>query len=130
MIRKSSIEAHMSAEAFYLQLSKSTSLWTKHAAALLTEGEISERTAENPEAALRLQKLLRGSPEIRTDLEAVLYECFSGLAHSMLASIDGASQMADTAKIHLVDSDGEPISDALHEEFMAFLVANGKLDRP
>jgi hypothetical protein len=61
------------------------------------------------------------SPERREQFERLVQHLLRGLAHSVLATIDGASASAEVGRVHLTGPDGRSLGEGLHEQFEGFL---------
>lgn len=74
----------------------------------------------------RLGRLLEAEG-LRIDLDALIKECVMVLAHSFLATIDGASASAEIERVHLTTADGEELAESLHETFVDYLYTTGRM---
>ena len=54
----------------------------------------------------------------RKTREAAIRPVLEGLTHSFLVILDGGTKLAETERIHLVDSKGKSLGEGLHELFV------------
>lgn len=77
--------------------------------------------------ALRVLRRALASPEQQQALESVVNELLRVLTHSILVTIDGGTEYAETyGTPQLVHGDGEPFGEALHELFIDHLFDTGR----
>ena len=57
----------------------------------------------------------------------VLNETLRGFADSFLLILDGATQMAEHTRIHLIDGEGKSLGEALNEGFAEYLFKTGRM---
>lgn len=114
-------------EAFYGDLARHLQMWRDDLVRAIADPE-SASWAETRPAVERLHEKRFSKAELE-DLSAVLDECFRGILHSTLVTIDGGTVASEVGALALVDADtGEPITrGALHEEFVDFLSSRGLL---
>lgn len=108
-------------EAFFEDLARHLQSWRDDLVKAL-EDPSSAAWAETQPAIERLSQRAFSRAELE-DLRSVLNECFRGLLHSTLVTIDGGTVASEVGGLALVDADtNEPVtSGALHEEFVEFL---------
>jgi hypothetical protein len=77
--------------------------------------------------ALRVLRCALASSEQQQAFESVVNELLRVLTHSILVTIDGGTEYAETyGTPQLVHGDGEPFGEALHELFVEHLFDTGR----
>ena len=112
---------------FFEDLSRELDFWVNRTAEVATQ-PTSELTGwRDYEAPFdRLQQVLQ-SPQDKAALRAVLLAGMSGLLHSVMATFDGATQLADEFTVTLITSSGEELGPGLHELLIEHLYETGRL---
>jgi hypothetical protein len=101
-------------EAAFLQdLVSSKNSWLEAARTAL-EGRTDLAWSECPDAWRTLASLLTAG-EQRASVLAAINELLSGLSHSFLATLDGATQLAETTLVEVRGDDAAPFKRFLHE---------------
>src|SRR5437870_3041717 len=86
--------------------------------------DVTVRSATNPAADLRWSSIERAfrilqqtlvTPEQRAAFRAVLAKALAGQLNSVMATLDGATQLADAYTVTLVTSDGAQLGPGLNE---------------
>lgn len=75
---------------------------------------------DDEEGFRQFADLVTGSQNV-DQLRALVRHLLEGCVHSLLATIDGASQSAEIGRIHLVGPDGSSLGEGLHELFTDYL---------
>jgi hypothetical protein len=107
-------------EAFFKDLSRLLVMWRDDLVSAITN-PATAGWAETEAAIRRLHTQCSGmNPE---DLRVVLNECFRGILHSTLVTIEGGSESNEVGTLQLIDAaTGQPLTTgALHEEFFEYL---------
>jgi hypothetical protein len=94
---------------------------------LLRADDVDPAWWEDPEAARRLGAALRDAG-VADDFERVVRETLRSCIHSVLATIDGATALAERFRLDLVDEEGMSLGDELHEGFIAHLFDTGRAE--
>ena len=90
--------------------------WSKLVSSSLCGETESDTWSNNPDSLNQLRAILKAKA-LREDVENVLRDALSGLAHSMLVTLDGGTKMADKIKVRLADQNGHYFCSYLHEIF-------------
>ena len=114
-----------SKEAFFQDLARHLQTWRDDLVKAVADPRYAV-WAETQPAIERLNRKSFSEAELE-DLRTVLDECFRGILHSVLVTIDGGTSMSNVGAMALVDADtNEPITvGALHEEFVEYLATRG-----
>jgi hypothetical protein len=111
--------------AFFEDLAGTIDRTTADVARALRNPESPQWEAQEELATLRTALT---SPEQRRALETVVNEALRVLTHSILVTLDGGTEYADTyGTPQVLDREGRPFGDALHELFVDHLVESGRL---
>lgn len=108
-------------EAFFEDLARHLQVWRDDLVKAITD-PAKANWAESQDAIDRLAQRGFSQADI-DDLRTLLDECFRGILHSTLVTIDGGTVMSEVGTVALVDADTNiPLTTgALHEEFVEFL---------
>jgi hypothetical protein len=114
-------------EAFFRDLARHLVLWRDSLVEAIAN-PASAGWSENGQAAERLHAKGFTEEELG-DLRRLSDECFRGILHSTLVTIDGGSALADVGNLALVNATtGEVLSEGgLHEEFAEYLAEHDLL---
>lgn len=72
--------------------------------------------------AFRLLQSKLSTPELADALRRALDEVLVTAYHSMLVTFDGGTQLAEHARIRIVDDKGKKFDEGLHELFIDYLL--------
>lgn len=114
-------------KAFFQDLARHMVLWRDSLVEAIADPTAAE-WSENRHAAERLHA--KGfSEEDLANLRSLSDECFRGVLHSTLVTIDGGTELAEVGNLALINArTGEDLSaDGLHEEFAEYLAEHGLL---
>lgn len=113
-------------EAFFQDLAARLTTWRDDLVAAVKDPSTAVWAESQPAIARLHGKLSESDIE---DLRVVLDECFRGLLHSTLVTIDGGSDASTFGNLQLIDAaTGQTLTDgALHEDFVEYLAAHDML---
>jgi hypothetical protein len=113
-------------EAFFKDLAHHLVMWRDDLVAAIKDP--STATWADSQSVLERLNLQCGGIDAE-DLRAVLNECFRGILHSTLVTLDGGSDVSETGTLQLIDADTQqPLTaGALHEEFFQYLAEHDML---
>jgi|GEM_PF-1181349 len=107
-------------EEFFEDMANAIDSWTDAATKAVTE-QISGLTwGANKDSFKHIRQVLLSHDVPKEVVEEMFSECFQGLAHSFLCTLDGATALSDTGRIYVVDEDGNELGDGLHGDFAEY----------
>jgi hypothetical protein len=113
------VEDRAAREALLRDVANAVIYWTEHGVQQTCGTEVlPEWLDPQLTSALKALRSLPGLGEHADAMAAMLSGCLSGLAHSMLVTLDGGSANCPTLDLHTPD--GKSLGDALHEEWPDF----------
>lgn len=112
---------------FFQDLAAALDVWSQASAESLRSDEADLLWIENKDSRIRIREALEQVGVESSDVHAVLNECFRGLLVSVLSIIDGATEMAEKGRVHLVNENGKSLGEGLHQEFVNYLFDTGRL---
>ena len=112
-------------EAFFKDLAHHVQIWRDDLVSAIADPASASKWAETAPSIQRLHEKITSRDDLE-NLRKVLDECFRGILHSTLVTIDGGTSSGEIGSLALVDADtNEPLtSGALHEEFADYLAAH------
>jgi hypothetical protein len=107
-------------DAVFRDIATSIRVWTDTALTEIAQKDQAPWWEDDQESWQDFSTAIDG-PERRAQFERLVEHLLRGLAHSLLATVDGASASAEVGRIHLTGPDGQSIGEGLHELFEGFL---------
>lgn len=114
-------------ELFFEDVAVAVETFVGSARELLTTESAAPIWIDNEDAYNRVRSALVSGGVRTADLEAVFEEILRGLSHSFFAILDGASHLAETGRVYLVDERGNHLGEGLHERYVSYLFDSGRL---
>ena len=108
-------------------ISAAADYWTGIGTDAITNTESDLRWVDDRQPFETLQKALGGSDAHSAAVRKALFECLVGFSNSVMAVFDGATELAESGRIYLVDSKGVRLKDGLGQDLMAHLKETGRL---
>lgn len=105
----------MSSEELLLkELAKLHEYWVQTATQALTDKTADLIAFENEEGIRKLQSMVneRGC---EAEVKQFIAQIAGGLIHSILAGFDGSGELKENSGVSLVDAQGQPLVEYLHE---------------
>jgi hypothetical protein len=84
---------------------------------------------EKESGFVRASRALAAGGLSSEELKGLIYRMLRAQAHSFLVMLDGGTALAEKGRVQLVDEQGQPLGDGLHEAFFDYLDDIGRLDR-
>lgn len=112
---------------FFHDLAAALDAWSQASTDALTTNKAGLQWIEGKDSCSRMREALEKAGVESSAVYAVLDECFRGLLVSVLSIIDGATEMAEKGRVHLVNEDDESLGEGLHQEFVNYLFDTGRL---
>ncbi|WP_157480949.1 MULTISPECIES: hypothetical protein [unclassified Lysobacter] len=106
---------------FFHDLAVVLDAWSQTSTDSLTADKADLLWMEEKDGCIRMREAFEKAGVESSAVRAVLNECFRGLLVSALSIIDGATEMVKKGRVHLVNEDGEPLGEGLHQEFVNYL---------
>ena len=115
-------------EEYFKDMAGILDIWTETSVNALTSENDDLMWTRNTKSFEKIRSILTENGIDKEDISNVLSECLSGISHSFLTILDGATSISnDGRKIFLVDKNGHMVGEGLHEEFMSYLLETGRL---
>jgi len=103
-----------SEESLLREFAKLHHYWVQTASQVLTDKTADLIAFENEEGIRRLQVVITdGGCEV--EVQDFIAQITSGLIHSILAGFDGSGELKQNSGVSLVDAQGQPLVEYLHE---------------
>jgi hypothetical protein len=101
-------------ESLLKELAKLHHYWVQTASQVLTDETADLIAFENEEGIRRLQAAIKeGGCE--AEVQQFFAQIAGGLIHSILAGFDGSGELKENSGVSLVDEQGQPLVEYLHE---------------
>lgn len=116
-------------ELLFEDLARAVEWWASSTAELLVSPDADHTGVTHVDCFQRVARALHSAGASQDDVKTALSESMQGLATSFLAILDGGTKLAETTRVRLVDDmTGQQLGEALHEDFVGYLMDSGRLD--
>lgn len=101
--------------------------WTKAATSGLTAADADLIWTNEEESFVKIRTALTAHGVEASAVQKMLEECFRGLAVTFFTMLDGGTSSAGKGRVYLVDERGNRLGEGLHDEFVSYLIATGRM---
>jgi hypothetical protein len=112
---------------FFEDLARHLDYWVDETTKVATQAEADLFAWNDCEGSLRRLQQVLVSPEDKSAFRAVLFAGMSGLLHSVMTGLDGATQMADEFTVDVITSEGKTLGPGLDELLVEHLYSTGRM---
>ncbi len=110
---------------FIEELATSLDYWTDTLVRSVSD-ESDLRWSERPDEFRKLAEALRRGGA-QDAFASVVREGLRGVIHSVLVTLDGGTQLAESVLLSITDDHGETFGRDLHEQFVSLLLDTGRI---
>jgi hypothetical protein len=112
---------------FCQEVTKHANYWVQFATNICTGYPDTETTWRNYDEPAAIMRQILIDKAYEDAFKSILFGAVTGFAHSVLATLDGATELAGYFTLDVITSDGRVLGPGLKEMFFEYLTGNGLL---